>query len=108
MKRVLLSFIALAFIFINAPSDLPPFDFELIKIFGLSYLMFIIFNFLGDLISINITRYIVYKISTQKRIFKNILLDLFGMVIGYIITFLPIIAIFILFNSITLEPSSLL
>ncbi|MCP4105881.1 MAG: hypothetical protein GY749_10150 [Desulfobacteraceae bacterium] len=51
-----------------------------------------VFNFLGDWISVTITRYTVIKIIEQKyNLLKYIFIDCFGIVLGYCITLSPTI-----------------
>ena len=83
-------------ILLSAPKDLPSFDSRLIWILVLSYLVFIIFNFLGDLISVNITRHVLSKIIAGKCNFIRYLgIDIFGIGLGYFVTLLPSLIIFI-------------
>lgn len=96
----LISFLANAMcvilILTSIPNDLPPFDLRLIQILGVSHIVFIIFNFFGDLISISFTRHVLYKITTGKCNFVRYLgIDVFGILLGYLVTFMPTLVIVI-------------
>lgn len=85
------------FILISIPEDLPPFDLQIIRILVLSYMVFVVFNFFGDLISVNVTRYVISKIISGKvNIIKYLGIDLLGIIFGYFITFLPSVIIFLI------------
>ena len=84
--------ICLFLILTNIPADAPKFDLNILKILGLSYFTFIAFNFMGDLISINITRKMVYRIATGKCNFlRYIGYVILGICLGYSVTLLPTI-----------------
>lgn len=78
----------------SIPNDLPSFNLRLIQILGLSNFVFIIFNFLGDLISISFTRHVLSKIITGNCNFIRYLsIDVFGIFLGYFVTIMPTLAI---------------
>lgn len=86
--------VCILLIFSSVPDDLPSFDFQLIKIYVLSYLFFALFNFLGDLVSVSFTRHILSKIVMGKCNFVHYLsFDFLGILTGYLITLLPTIFI---------------
>lgn len=88
--------ICVILILTSIPNDLPPFDLRLIQILGLSHFVFIIFNFLGDLISISFTRHVLNKIITGKCNFVRYLaIDVSGILLGYFVTFIPTLVIVI-------------
>ena len=81
----------------SIPNDLPSFNLRLIQILGLSNFVFIIFNFLGDLISISFTRHVLSKIITGKCNFVRYLgIDVSGIFLGYFVTIMPTLVIVIL------------
>lgn len=78
----------------STPEDLPVFDPQLIKMLGLSYFVFVVFNFLGDLVSVNITRNVLSNIISEKCNFlRYLFVDILGIILGYVITLLPSIAV---------------
>jgi len=82
--------ICIFLILTSIPSDLPPFDLQLIRILGLSHIVFIVFNYMGDLVSVNITRYVVSKIVAGKCNFlRYIATDVLGILLAYFITLAP-------------------
>ncbi len=82
--------VCIGLILTNIPEDLPEFDLELIKILIFSYFFFVLFNFLGDLISISITRHAVSRIIQQKyKLIRYLAMDISGIILGYLITLLP-------------------
>ena len=78
------------FILTSAPDDAPAFDLELIRILTFSHLVFMLFNFFGDLVSVSVTRHAVDRIvSLRKHYARYLLLDILGVVLGYLVNFLP-------------------
>lgn len=77
-------------IFSYEPEDLPPFSLEEIKVLFNSHLVFVIFNFFGDFVSVTITRYTVANVIIKKfNLLKYLAIDMFGIVLGYCITLSP-------------------
>ncbi len=68
-----------------------------IQVVFFSYLFFLFCNFWGDLISVNISRYVVVKIVHKGRLgwtlLLILLLDVAGIVIGYLVTLTPSLSI---------------
>ena len=94
-KKDYLSWIIL--ILTSIPEDLPQFDLQIIRILWTSYAVFILFNFLGDLLSINITRHVLAKIVAGKCNFLKYLgIDIAGIMLGYFITLLPTLTVTII------------
>ena len=74
------------------------FDTISIHFILMSYITFIIFNAIGDIISIAFTRSVLYQIVHKKgNVNKYIIKELFGIILGYFITLLPLIIILILY-----------
>jgi len=74
----------------NIPNDIPFFDLNLIKITVFSYFTFILFNLVGDMFSICVTRTVLWRIVKQRTNFlKFIGYDILGIMIGYLITIFP-------------------
>ena len=77
----------------SMPEDVPLFDPKLFRILVFSYLVFMISNFFGDLVSISITRHILDKMVTlKKKLVRYLIFDIIGIVLGYVITLTPSIA----------------
>lgn len=84
------NFACLILILMNLPRDFPPVEPSLIKISFYSLVWFITFNFLGDVISLNITRRCVRKIVNREYdLVKYLSWDVGGIIVGYFITLLP-------------------
>ncbi len=82
--------ICVAFILTSVPDDAPEFDLEPIGILTFSHVVFLGFNFLGDLVSVSITRHVLDRMVTLKRRYTlYILLDIGGIILGYLVNFLP-------------------
>ena len=76
--------------FAEFPDDFPPIKPEIIRIYFYSSLCFVIFNFVGDFVSLSITRYCVRKIVAREHdLFKYLLTDFGGILLGYLITLMP-------------------
>lgn len=74
----------------SVPGDAPLFDLQLIRILGLSHMIFMLFNFFGDLISVNVTRHILDKmVTSQRKYLQYLFLDIFGIFLGYLVTLIP-------------------
>ncbi|MCP4367909.1 MAG: hypothetical protein GY797_07330 [Deltaproteobacteria bacterium] len=94
LVSLLANSVCVMIILLSVPDDVPPFGLHLLKILGLSYFAFIFFNFWGDLVSISFTRHVVSRIVTGKCNFlKYIVIDGFGIFLGYVITLLPSLSI---------------
>lgn len=86
--------ICVILVLISIPDDYPSFDIRLTKILVSNYFVFIIFNFFGDFISVSFTRYVLSLIVAGKCNFIRYLkIDIIGIVLGYLITFLPTLLI---------------
>lgn len=86
--------ICVILVLISIPDDLPRFDIRLTKILASNYFVFIMFNFFGDFISVSFTRYVLSLIVAGKCNFIRYLkIDFLGIVLGYLITFLPTLLI---------------
>lgn len=79
------------FLILNkASQDSPSFSVDHIRILYTSKIWFICCNFLGDLLSIHVTRYLLDKIIHSKiKSWKYIILDITGILCGYLIMLLP-------------------
>lgn len=87
---VSLNVICILLILFSAPPDSPRPTFLKIQILFTSEIMFLFCNFLGDFVSVNITRFVLHNITTKKR--KNlryIALDALGIILGYGVMLLP-------------------
>lgn len=74
----------------SSPEDAPPFELPMIRILFLNHVVFMTFNFLGDLVSVSVTRHILNKIATtQKDYLHYFSLDLLGIFFGYLVTLSP-------------------
>ncbi len=89
--------ICVLFIVAFIPDDAPPWELNLLKILSLSYVWFIFFNFLGDLVSVSFTRHVIWRIvSGRCNFLPYLLLDIFGIILGYLVTLLPTLSITIM------------
>lgn len=78
----------------SIPDDVIEFDLTLVRMLGLNYCIFVIFNFLGDLVSVGITRHVLSRILSGKFNFlRYLFIDITGIILGYIVTLLPSIAV---------------
>ncbi len=90
LLSLLSNMICVLLIFNTEPKDFQHIEFALLRIVVNSYLVFILFNFIGDWFSVNVSRYILNKIVLDKRkLFWYLSIDMGGIAIGYLITLLP-------------------
>lgn len=82
--------VCLYFILTSVPADLPPLEPVVLSTLTFSHFVFVLFNFLGDLVSISFSRHIVHAI-TQRRcnFFRYIRFEFLGIALGYLVTFSP-------------------
>lgn len=74
----------------HMPDDMPASNRQADRIFVYSYFFFLLFNFLGDFVSISFTRHVLSKIIKGRcNFFKYLILDLFGILAGYLVTLSP-------------------
>lgn len=86
--------ICVVLILTSMPEDVIEFDLSLVRLLSLSYMIFLIFNFLGDLVSVGITRHVLsIIISGRCNFLRYLFIDVVGVVIGYIVTLAPSIAV---------------
>jgi len=87
---VVINFVCILMIIGNIPSDVPNFSTIQISILIKSELMFILCNFIGDLFSVNVTRFLINKLINAKiKKWKFIIYDLIGIFFGYFLMAMP-------------------
>ncbi len=87
---VVLNVACISLILKGVPEDAPDFNLNLVSILFFSELWFLFCNFLGDLFSVNVTRWMLHKITTlKKKAWKYIFIDLTGIVLGYGVMLVP-------------------
>ena len=100
------NFACVILIFMSFPEDLPPIEPVTIKTLVYSYLWFIGFNFMGDVASLYVTRRCVRKIINREYdLVKYVVIDISGIVLGYLITLLPtiLVTLYAILSSTTLN-----
>lgn len=86
---VAINLICIQLILVSAPPDAPEFGLDYIKILYTSEIWFIFCNFIGDLFSIHVTRFLLHKIIHKKASWKYIAWDFGGIIGGYFLMLLP-------------------
>lgn len=85
--------LCVAYIMGEKGTDKPMFTAEALKAVASSYAVFLTFNFLGDLMSLAVTRHLLQRITAgQCNFFKYLLLDVGGIFLAIGITTLPAMA----------------
>ena len=76
----------------TSPVSLQSLEPSLKKLLVNNYIVFILFNYLGDLLSVSITWYLVNKLTLEKcNIIKYFGFECLGVMAGYLISLMPVI-----------------
>lgn len=96
----LINSICILIVLVNKPNGYGVFNEKIVGALFKNYIFFILINYLGDVVSISITRNMLHRlVNDVSKVFKCLFIDMLGILCGYVISFtIPLVLYFVVFG----------